>query len=224
MIVSGFAKGVDKHALDAALKYKGQSIIVLPQGITTFKSGFKDYNKQIIGGDVLVLSTFYPKAPWSVEHAMARNPIIYGLASEIYVAESGEKGGTWSGVMDGLGKGRSIYVRKPGPTEKNANGVLISKGGIAVDQEGNITSYKVSPERRPEVSGPGAGTVVGKILRLLKQGAFDSETIVEKLQINWPASKVTAYLKNNPEVITLKGKSIKFTHINSSKGNQTTLF
>ena len=33
VIVSGFAKGIDKQALDSALKYKGQSIIVLPQGI-----------------------------------------------------------------------------------------------------------------------------------------------------------------------------------------------
>ena len=93
VVVSGFAKGVDKQALDSAIKYKGQSIIVLPQGIMTFGSGFKNYYKQIIDGDVLVLSTFYPKAPWKAELAMARNPIIYGLANEIYVAESSDKGG-----------------------------------------------------------------------------------------------------------------------------------
>jgi predicted Rossmann fold nucleotide-binding protein DprA/Smf involved in DNA uptake len=38
VVVSGFAKGVDKQALDSAIKYKGQSIIVLPQGITTILS------------------------------------------------------------------------------------------------------------------------------------------------------------------------------------------
>lgn len=98
VVVSGFAKGVDKQALDSALKYKGQSIIVLPQGIATFNSGFKKYYKQIIDGDVMVLSTFYPKATWSVGLAMARNPIIYGLATEIFVAESSNKGGdlVWS--------------------------------------------------------------------------------------------------------------------------------
>ncbi len=46
VIVSGFAKGIDKQALDSAIKYKGQSIIVLPQGIMTFASGFKNYYKQ----------------------------------------------------------------------------------------------------------------------------------------------------------------------------------
>ncbi len=42
VVVSGFAKGVDKQALDSAINYKGQSIIVFPQGIMTFGSGFKN--------------------------------------------------------------------------------------------------------------------------------------------------------------------------------------
>ncbi len=138
VVVSGFAKGVDRQALDSALSYSGQSIIVLPQGIATFSSGFKKYYKQIINGDVLVLSTFFPNAPWSVQLAMARNPIIYGLADEIFVAESSDKGGTWSGVIDGLRKGRIIYVRNPKPGENNANSLLIEKGAAAVDLLGYI--------------------------------------------------------------------------------------
>jgi DNA processing protein len=139
VVVSGFAKGVDKQALDSALKYKGQSIIVLPQGIMTFGTGFKTYYRQIVDGDLLVLSTFHPKAPWKVELAMARNPIIYGLASEIYVAESNEKGGTWHGVVDGLKRSRKIYVRKPDDNENNANEKLIEMGGIPVDFNGKAT-------------------------------------------------------------------------------------
>jgi len=155
VVVSGFAKGVDKQALDSAIAYKGQSIIVLPQGILTFESGFKTYYKQIIDGDVLVLSTFPPKTGWSKDLAMARNPIIYGLAKEIYVAESKPsknrqgmetKGGTWAGVMDGLKKGRTIYVRNPEPSEKNDNSVLIQNGAVAVDFNGNIIKKYEWPE------------------------------------------------------------------------------
>ncbi len=102
----------------------------------TFGSGFTKYYKQIVDGDVLVVSTFFPKAPWKPELAMARNPIIYGLADEIYVAESSEKGGTWSGVADGLRKNRKIFVRKPDASENNANNLLIQKGGIPVDFNG----------------------------------------------------------------------------------------
>jgi predicted Rossmann fold nucleotide-binding protein DprA/Smf involved in DNA uptake len=137
IVVSGFAKGVDKQALDSAIQYQGKSIIVLPQGIMTASSGLKKYYKQIVDGDVLVLSTFYPKAPWSTALAMARNAIIYGLATEIYVAQSAESGGTWEGVMDGLRRGRLIWVRQPASLEKNANMLLIQKGAKAVDFDGN---------------------------------------------------------------------------------------
>lgn len=53
VVVSGFAKGIDRQALDMALYYKGQSIIVLPQGITTFDSGFKQYYKHIVNGNFI---------------------------------------------------------------------------------------------------------------------------------------------------------------------------
>jgi DNA processing protein len=226
VVVSGFAKGVDKQALDSALKYKGQSIIVLPQGISTFKSGFKKYYKQIIEGDVLVLSTFYPKAPWSVQLAMARNPIIYGLASEIYVAESSDKGGTWAGVMDGLRKGRTIYVRKPNPREKNANGLLISIGAKAVDDLGNISEYSLKENQSSVVSEPKAESngTESRIIDLLRNGAFDSKSIVEKLKIDWTARKVTSYLKKQDEIETINSKPFKFTHKDRIKNSQTTLF
>ncbi|MDY6894690.1 MAG: DNA-processing protein DprA [Thermotogota bacterium] len=224
VVVSGFAKGVDKQALDSALKHKGQSIIVLPQGIATFQSGFKKYYKQIIDGDVLVLSTFYPKAPWSVQLAMARNPIIYGLASEIYVAESSEKGGTWSGVMDGLRKGRMIYVRKPNPREKNANNILISKGGKAVDIAGNLTTYEIQDEIKSLVSEPDLNNTEEKIIEFLKTGVYPAKKIVDTLKIDWSSRKVSDFLKNRKDILTVKGKPLKFAHKDRSIQKQKTLF
>ena len=50
VVVSGFAKGVDKQALNSALENNGKSIIVLPQGIMTFSSGFKHYYNYISEG------------------------------------------------------------------------------------------------------------------------------------------------------------------------------
>lgn len=129
-VVSGFAKGVDRQALDSALKYAGHSIIVLPQGINTYHS--KTYYAHINRGEVLVVSTYHPKAPWSVGLAMDRNNTIYGMADEIYVAESDVKGGTWTGVINGLKKGWKVFVRMPEPDEQNANLKLIERGAIAV--------------------------------------------------------------------------------------------
>lgn len=148
VVVSGFAKGVDRVALDAAVSVEGKSVIVLPQGISTFASGFKQYYKQIIEGKVLVVSAYAPKVPWSTRLAMDRNRFIYGLASEIYVAESNEGGGTWSGVMNGLKRGCKIYVRKPNEGEKNANQLLIEKGcsAIILNNENLIEYPAVAPQ------------------------------------------------------------------------------
>lgn len=231
VVVSGFAKGVDKQALDSAIKYKGQSIIVLPQGITTFQSGFKKYYKQIIEGDVLVLSSFHPKAPWSVQLAMARNPIIYGLASEIYVAESSDKGGTWSGVMDGLRKERSIYIRKSNPNEKNANNLLILKGGKAVDLEGNIIEYKINEEKNLIASEPNlcsklelSSHIENKIIELLKTDFFSAKKIIEILKIDWSTRKISDFLKSRQDILTMKGKPLKFTHQSAYNPLQKSLF
>ncbi|MEA3496754.1 MAG: DNA-processing protein DprA [Bacteroidota bacterium] len=225
VIVSGFAKGVDKQALDSALKYKGQSIIVLPQGISTFNSGFKKYYKQIIGGDVMVLSTFYPKATWSVGLAMARNPIIYGLATEIFVAESSNKGGTWSGVVDGLRKGRKIFVRKPNYNEKNANNQLIQKGAVPVDAKGIVLSYEQQTNMLQNVvAEPDSNDVEYKIIEFLKKGVFTSKKIVDTLKLDWSSRKVSTFLKEQDEIITVEGKPLKFAHKERTIQSQKTLF
>ncbi|OQX74992.1 MAG: DNA transporter [Bacteroidetes bacterium 4484_276] len=224
VVVSGFAKGVDKQALDSAIKYKGQSIIVLPQGITTFNSGYKKYYKQIIDGDVLVLSTFFPKAPWSVQLAMARNPIIYGLAKEIYVAESSEKGGTWSGVVDGLRKGRSIFVRTPLSSENNANNILIQKGAIPVDIQGHKKENYSLQEMEVSMGNEPSTTFDLKIMKLLSFGAFSSKEIIDRLKIDWTIRKLTNHLKQNNKIEVLRQKSpMKFT-LKHSESKQKTLF
>jgi DNA processing protein len=229
VVVSGFAKGVDKQALDSAIKYKGQSIIVLPQGITTFNSGFKKYYKQIVDGDVLVLSTFHPKSVWSVGLAMARNPIIYGLADEIFVAESSEKGGTWSGVIDGLKKDRKIFVRKPELNEKNANNLLIQKGAISVDYNGientstiyseqtNITSLV----KEPLVS---IDNINETILKVFKGRPLSAKEILEKTGFDWTTRKLTAVLQKMEEIqIVKKGRTNQFI-LKASQVDQPTLF
>jgi DNA processing protein len=222
VVVSGFAKGVDKQALDSAINYKGQSVIVLPQGIMTFSSGFKNYYKQIIDGDVLVLSTFFPKAPWKTELAMARNPIIYGLADEIYVAESAEKGGTWSGVVDGLRKGRTIFVRKPEPNEKNANQKLLELGAVAVQMDGQNVELTIdcrseipknsiiNDVKEPENHYENRN-IEKEILEFLQNGYYTPKEIILGLKLDWEIKKLSNYLKNNPNIKKSDGKPTKYT-------------
>jgi len=199
VIVSGFAKGVDKQALDSALNYKGQSVIVLPQGIMTFSSGFKNYYKPIIDGDVLVLSTFHPKARWQAELAMARNPIIYGLADEIYVAESSNKGGTWSGATDGLKKGRKIYVRNPEPNEKNANHLLIQKGAVPVDSNGielRQNDYAAIATQAPAAQAAADdASFESEVRDALNGKPLSAKELLKKLNLTCTAQKLNSDLK-----------------------------
>lgn len=229
VVVSGFAKGVDKQALDSAINYKGQSVIVLPQGIMTFDSGFKNYYRQVIDGDVLVLSTFFPRAPWKAELAMARNPIIYGLADEIYVAESAEKGGTWSGVVDGLRKGRKIYVRKPEPNEKNANNILIQKGAIPVDSNGielhenycNTSAGHISvvPDKTDNES------LEAKVHAALNGRPLSAKELLVKLNLSWTTQKLNSYLKKLNFIEVVKEKNINLYKLKgTTETTQTTLF
>ena len=231
VVVSGFAKGVDKQALDSAISYKGQSIIVLPQGITTFASGMKKYYKQIIEGDVLVLSTFHPKSPWSVELAMARNSIIYGLASEIYAAQSDDKGGTWSGVCDGLKKGRKIYVRMPEEGEKCANLTLINMGAEAVDMNGNAINQPIGYDLFENAcsivaeSADSYESVDDRIVALLYRGEYTAKQVVELLKLTEISSqKMSQKLsKMKGVLINCKGKVNKYSLIQSKQPEQLSL-
>ena len=224
VIVSGFAKGVDKQALDSTLESNGKSILVLPQGILTFQSGFKKYYEPIVNGNVLVLSTFFPKAGWDVGFAMARNAYIYGLAKEIFVAESDNKGGTWEGAMNGLKRHRKIYVRVPEPKEKNANLKLIEFGALPVNINGEITEFKVlsSDElfetvnnhevNEPQAPGEdGNRNIENDIISLLKRDSYTSTEILLALKLDWDSRKLTSFLKKHPNVKATAGKPPKFT-------------
>ncbi|MGM9831856.1 MAG: DNA-processing protein DprA [Paludibacteraceae bacterium] len=198
IVVSGFAKGVDRQALDAALSANGKSIIVLPQGIMTFTSGFQQYHKYIAQGRVLVMSTFAPKAPWSVEFAMARNPIIYAMVSEIFVAQSDDKGGTWAGVIDGLRKNRPIYVRYPEKDEKNANLLLIQKGASAVDIKGNVLTLSPEEQKTPEQLEK--EKLDADIMALLKKvEKITAKEIIIRLHLDWKDDKMKRYLDKMPQ-------------------------
>lgn len=206
VIVSGYAKGVDRQALDSAVDANGKSIIVLPQGITTFGSGFKHYFKHIALGRVLVMSIFAPKAPWSVEFAMARNSIIYGMSSEIFVAQSDDKGGTWSGVIDGLKKNRPIFVRYPEKNENNANLLLIQKGAYAVDIMGKALALSPEEQRTPEqLKNEKLNSDLISLFKSVEK--ITTKEIISRLHIDWKDDKMKRHLDKIQQVEKIKVKN-----------------
>lgn len=227
VIVSGFAKGVDRKALDSALKYKGKSIIVLPQGILTYTT--KKYYEHIVEGDVLLLSTYHPKAPWSVGLAMDRNKTIYGLSSRIYVAESNNKGGTWEGVKNGLKRKRTIYIRTPDDNEKNANKKLIKLGAIPVDADGHLVneSHDIFTDdgMKYEKSNTDIATVLSQVIESRNGKPMTISEIKSALDLEeLSAKKLTSTILDSGDFSKGKRGRLNTFTLKKYVGEQSTLF
>lgn len=220
VISSGYARGVDRIALETALQYEGKSIAVIPQGILTFKSELKKLYAQIVEGKVLVVSTFSPDAPWTAGRAMERNKYIYSLADNIYVAESGSEGGTWAGALEGLKAGQKVFVRYAEPDEKCANNRLIALGAKPVDMDGNelgnvdipLEGEALLEDRLPE------------ILKTLKERAMNAKQLIEMFELDITVNLLARRLKDISIVNSTTRNSCLYFYVgNKSEYEQVSL-
>ncbi len=136
-------------------------------------------------------------------------------ANDAYVAESSEKGGTWAGVIDGLRKKRKIFVRQAGINEKNANSLLIQKGAIPVDAEGEeIVERRYVDAPLGElmlVNEPGqryqdGDSLEKKILSLFNGAPLTANEILDKLKLELTSQKLTGVLKRLPQIEVIETK------------------
>ena len=128
-IVSGYAQGVDKEAHYVALASGGSTIIVLPNGISSFyvRQELKDvwdWNR------VLVISEYQPEDKWSVSRAMNRNNTIIGLSDSMVVVEAGLTGGSMDAGLRTLEDRKPLFVPiySDYPESAQGNMALIEKG------------------------------------------------------------------------------------------------
>ncbi|WP_352423905.1 hypothetical protein [Proteiniphilum sp.] len=140
------------------------------------------------------------------------------------MAESSEKEGTWSGVMDGLRKEKTIYVRETYPREKNANNLLISMGAKAVNSTGALITYDVKEKAESIVSEPSLNNTEERIIDFLRTGTFPARKIVETLKIDWSSREVTSFLRSRQDILVVEEKTLKFAHKDRSLQAQKTLF
>lgn len=144
-IVSGYAQGVDKEAHYMALHAGGSTIIVLPNGISSFY--VKQELKEVWDWDrVLVISEYLPKDKWSVSRAMNRNNTIIGLSDAMVVIEAGLTGGSLDAGLRSLEDKKPLYVPiySNYPESALGNRILLEKGanGIGRDRQTNRANVK----------------------------------------------------------------------------------
>jgi len=131
VIVSGYASGIDEQTHLTALKNGGSTIIVLPEGIKSFRikkelKSVWDWNR------VLVISEFMPNAIWSAGRAMQRNNSIIALSEIMILIESGETGGSMEAGKKALDLNKYLFAPVYQGMPKNAigNQILLNKGAF----------------------------------------------------------------------------------------------
>lgn len=127
-IISGGARGVDEAAMLGAMNAGGVVVGVLAdkllaQAISTRWRG------GLMGGNLALISPFYPEAGFNTGNAMARNKYIYCLSNAALVVRSGHKGGTINGARENLKHGWVPLWIRPASDENTANDWLVDKGG-----------------------------------------------------------------------------------------------
>lgn len=126
-VVSGYARGIDMAAHQAALASGGTTTIVLAEGILGFRPKV-EVQDMVNPEACLVLSEFPPRLPWTIGNAMARNRTICALADVAVVIEPRGKGGTFEAGRTCVQLGVPAWV-KAGKTKSEAGWTeLVAQG------------------------------------------------------------------------------------------------
>lgn len=148
-IVSGHAKGVDITAHLNALKGGTSTVIVVAEGLESFKlrNELKPY---VTPQNTLIISIFEPKDGWTVWRAMKRNEIIIALSDAMILVEAGITGGTFEAGKQTLRLRRPLFVVEYGQqSEKNAgNAYFLERGAQPILRSSTSGKANLDPVRR----------------------------------------------------------------------------
>jgi DNA processing protein len=110
LVVSGYARGVDRQAHKGVMEAGGGTIAILPEGIGNFKVRRELASLVRLENNFLALSMFEPDAVWKTWRAMERNKLIVGLSSGMFVVEARETGGTINAARECVKQGKPLWA------------------------------------------------------------------------------------------------------------------
>lgn len=133
-VVSGMARGVDRHAHIGAMEGIGASIAVLGTGPDRiYPASNRDIFHTLAQGG-LVVTEFSPGVEPVAGHFPVRNRIISGLSLGVVVVEAREKSGALITARQALDQGREVFAVAPPEHAAGFEGCLqlIEEGAIPV--------------------------------------------------------------------------------------------
>jgi len=136
-VISGGAAGVDTAAHTAALKSGGKTVVVLPQGILTFRAS-RELLRAVEDGRAAVLSEFLPDMTWQTHAAVTRNATISALSNLVCVIEPKKQGGSVRTARYAIEHGKRVLVYCD-PNHRDLAETLTRAGaGSLLDLEGQF--------------------------------------------------------------------------------------
>lgn len=174
-IVSGGAKGIDRLAENAALSQGGTVVSILAEGILGHILK-PEARRNVMAGQLTVLSEVNPRTRWFASTAMARNRLIHALGyySVVVSAAVGE-GGTWAGAIQNLKNQWSPVLVRMEEGVPDGNAALIAQGAVPITREAITTDQDFQKWVRSQPRWtPGAAPQATFPKRSTKKESIDS--------------------------------------------------
>lgn len=130
-IVSGAARGVDELSMLSCTANGGTALGVVAESLLR-QSTRREFRTEILANRLTLISSYDPEAPFTASNAMGRNRWIYALADRgLVIACNQGRGGTWTGAVEALKHGVTVFV-KTGNPQRPGNDALLSYGALPV--------------------------------------------------------------------------------------------
>jgi DNA protecting protein DprA len=123
VILSGFARGVDAHAHDLAVRHGLRTLAILGCGIDVdYPRGNRELRKRILGSGGALISPFPRGTPPWAGNFLERNSLIAGLAKATWVVEAAAASGTLNTASWVMRLNRDLYATSCFPGERRFEG------------------------------------------------------------------------------------------------------
>ena len=205
-IVSGLAPGIDTFAHQAAVERNKRTIAVLGTGLDE-KSIYPQSNlklaEKILENEGCLISEYPPGTHGTKFTFLKRNRIISGLSSGVLVVEAKQKSGALNTANWAKKQERKLFAIPGSIYSSNSKGphYLIKNGAKLVESANDILKELNLPLTKPAVDNLiGENLEENLILEVLKEGALDTDKIIEKTKLS--AAKVVSTLV----ILEIKGK------------------
>jgi DNA processing protein len=185
-VVSGFARGVDAAAHEAALDGPGGTVAVLGCGIDVdYPREHRRLRERVAAAGGLFLSEHPPGDEPRPQNFPIRNRIIAGLASGVVVVEASKRSGSLITARLAADFGRDVFA-VPGSIFSDT-----SVGAHALLRDGAILcrgAEDVLAELFPSIRALDAGAVASPDVSVLRDLSPDARRLLEAIARDEPAS------------------------------------